>query len=123
MYRMVLGCSKETEAGVMRVLIGAVVGVLLMWLYQSKRVREEAERRLATAPESLRQAATSAKAVSADQMGRVVQAVEAAPVPQPIRDAFGRATMAARSTAEKLNVTPAASPAAATAVQDTPDGE
>src|SRR4051794_20911703 len=118
---MDLGCSNKTEAGVMRVLLGAVIGMLLMWLYQSKRVREEAERYMASAPESLRHAAASAKAVSTDQIGRVTQAVEAAPVPQPLRDAFGRATMAARSTAERLNGSPAADQGATVAVQEAPD--
>jgi hypothetical protein len=106
----------------MRVLLGAVVGILLMWLYQSRRVREEAERRLSSAPESLRQVASSAKAVSADQLGRVAQAVDAASVPQPIRDAFGRATMAARSTAEKLGGISVADHAATLSVQQLPDG-
>jgi len=93
-----------------------------MWLYQSRRVREEAERRLSSAPESLRQVASSAKAVSADQLGRVAQAVDAASVPQPIRDAFGRATMAARSTAEKLAGISVADHAATLSVQQLPDG-
>ena len=106
----------------MRVLLGAVVGILLMWLYQSRRVREEAERRLSSAPESLRQAASSAKTVSADQLGRVAQAVDAASVPQSLRDAFGRATMAARSTAEKLSGTAVADHAATLSVQQLPDG-
>lgn len=106
----------------MRVLLGAVVGILLMWAYQSKRVREEAQRRLATAPAPLRQAATSAKAASADQLERVAQAFDAAPVPQPLKGAVGRATTAARSTAEKLGGTPTASQAATPSVQDVPDG-
>ena len=106
----------------MRVLLGAVVGILLVWLYRSKRVREEAQRRLATVPEPLRHAATSARAASASQIERVAQAFEAAPVPQPLRDALGRATMAARSTAEKLGGTPVAGPAATLSVQELPDG-
>ena len=80
----------------MRVLLGAVVGILLAWLYQSKQVREEAQRRLSNVPEPLRHAATSARAASAAQVERVAQAFDAAPVPQPLRDALGRATMAAR---------------------------
>jgi hypothetical protein len=106
----------------MWVLLGAVVGAVLMWLYQSKSVREEAQRRLSAAPESLRQAATSAKEVSAGQIGRVAQAVDAVPVPQPLRDTFVRATLTARSTAEKLTGTPAADRAAAVSVQESPDG-
>ena len=89
----------------MWVLLGAVVGALLMWLYQSGRAREEAQRRLSAAPESLRQAATSVKTISADQFGRVAQTVSAAPVPLPVRDAVGRATTVARSTTEKLGGT------------------
>ena len=106
----------------MRVLLGAVVGILLMWLYRSKRVREEAQRRLSTAPEPLRQAATSARAASASQIERVAQAFEAAPVPQPLRDALGRATTAARSTAEKLGGTPAEGQVATLSIQELPDG-
>jgi hypothetical protein len=106
----------------MRVLLGAVVGILLIWLYRSKRVREEAQRRLATAPEPLRHAATSAKAASASQIERVAQAFEAAPVPQPVRDALGRATTAARSTAEKLGGTAAADETATLSIQELPDG-
>jgi hypothetical protein len=70
----------------------------------------------------LRQAATSAKAASASQLERVAQAVDAAPVPQPLRDALGRATTAARSTAERLGGTPVAGPAATLSVQELPDG-
>jgi hypothetical protein len=106
----------------MRFLLGAVVGMLLMWLYQSRRVREEAQRRMATAPEPLRQAATSAKAASAEQLERVAQAFDAASVPQPLKGAVGRATTAARSTAEKLGGTPTADQAATASVQEVPDG-
>jgi hypothetical protein len=106
----------------MRVLLGAVVGILVMWLYRSKRVREEAERRLATVPEPLRHAATSAKAASASQLERVAQAFEAAPVPQPVRDAVGRATTATRSTVAKLGGTPGAIQAATLSIQELPDG-
>ena len=110
----------------MRVLLGAVVGagigILLMWLYRSKRVREEAQRRLSTAPESFRQAATSARAASAAQIGRVAQAVDATAVSQPLRDTFARATIAARATAEKLGSTPAVGQTATLGVQETPDG-
>jgi hypothetical protein len=90
------------ETDIMQVILGAVVGIVVAWLYQSERVREEAQRRLATAPESWRQAATSAKGASAGQIERVAQAVDAAPVPQPMKETLGRATTAARSTAEKL---------------------
>ena len=90
-----------------RVVLGAVIGILLVWLYQSKRAREEAQRRWESAPESWRQAATSAKTVSADQFGRVVQAVDTASVPQGLKDALGRATTAARSTAGRLGGGPA----------------
>ena|SRR6187401_3474237 len=106
----------------MRVLLGAVVGMLLMWLYQSRRVREEAQRRLATAPEPLRQAATSAKAASAGQLERVAQAFDAASVPQPLKGAVGRATTAARSTAEKLGGSPTTDQAATASDQEVPDG-
>jgi hypothetical protein len=106
----------------MRVVLGAVVGILAMWLYRSKRVREEAQRRLSAVPEPLRQAATSAKATSADQLGRVAQAFEAAPVAQPLRDALGRATTAARSTAEKLGGNRGAGQAATLSIQELPDG-
>jgi hypothetical protein len=106
----------------MQVLLGAAVGILLVWLYRSRRVREEAQRRLSTAPEPLRQAATSARAASAGQLERVAQAFDATPVPQPLRDVLGRATTAARSTAEKLGGTPAAGPVATLSVQELPDG-
>ena len=108
----------------MWVLLGAVVGVLLMWLYQSGRAREEAQRRLSAAPESLRHAAASAKTISADQFGRVAHAVGAAPVPLPVRDAFGRATTVARSTAERLGGTlVGAGVATPTAGEETPGQE
>jgi hypothetical protein len=93
-----------------------------MWLYRSKRVREEAERRLATVPEPVRHAATAARAASAGQIERVAQAVDAAPVPQPLKETLGRATTAARSTAEKLGGTPMAGQAATLSVQELPDG-
>jgi hypothetical protein len=93
-----------------------------MWLYQSKRVREEAQRRLEAAPEPLRQAASSAKATSASQLERVAQAFDSAPVPQPLKGPLGFATTAARSTAEKLGGTVSAAPAATLTVEETPDG-
>jgi hypothetical protein len=77
---------------------------------------------MSTAPASFRQAATSARTASAGQIERVAQAVEAAPVPQPLRDALGRATMAARSTAGKLGGSPIAEQAATLSVQELPDG-
>jgi hypothetical protein len=104
----------------MWVILGAVFGGLLMWFYQSGRAREEAQRRLSAAPESLRQAATSARTISADQFGRVAHAVSAAPVPLPVRDALGRATTVARSTAERLGGTlVGAGAATTTASEDT----
>jgi hypothetical protein len=106
----------------MRVLLGAVVGILLVWLARSKRIRDEARRRLPTAPESLRQAATSAKVASAGQIGRVAQGVGAVPVPQPLRDTLGRAAVAFRSTVETLGGTPGAGHAATISVQALPDG-
>jgi hypothetical protein len=105
----------------MRVLLGAVIGFVLMWLYRSKRVREEAERRLATVPEPVRHAATAARAASAGQIERVAQAVDAAPVPETMKDALGRATAAARSTAEKLGGTPMAGQAATLSIRELPD--
>ena len=114
--------GRDPEASIVRVVLGAGIGILLMWLYQSKRVREEAQRRLSTAPESFRQAATSVRAASAGQIGRVAQAVDAAAVTQPLRDTFARATIAARATAEKLGSSPAVGQTATPGVQDTPDG-
>ena len=115
----------ELEASIMRMLLGiiagAVVGIVLMWLYRSERVRDEAQRRLSTAPESLRQAATSAKAVSAGQIERVTQAVDAASVYQPLRDTLVRATVAARSTAGKLGGTALADRNGTPSDQETPD--
>ena len=106
----------------MRVLLGAAVGILLVWLYRSKRVRDEAQRRLATAPEPLRQAATSAKAASAVQLERVAQAFDAAPVPLPLRETLSRATTAARSTAEKLGGMAGTGQTATISVQEVSDG-
>jgi hypothetical protein len=119
---MFLACSTGPEAGVMRVLLGVLFGMLLMWLYQSKRVREEAERGFAAAPESWRHAATSAKDVSASQIGRVAHAVEAVPVRQPLMDALSRASMAVRSTAEKPVDTPDENHAETIPVQQGADG-
>jgi hypothetical protein len=106
----------------LQVLLGAVVGILLVWLARSQHVREEARRRLPTVPESIRQAATSAKTASAGQLERVAQAFDATPISQPLRDTLGRATTAARSTAEKLVGASAAGHAAMIAVQELPNG-
>ena len=84
----------------MRVLLGVVFGILLVRLAQSPRVREDARRRLTTAPESLRQAATSAKAASAGQIERVARAVDATPLSQTLRDTLGRVKKAPPSTTE-----------------------
>jgi hypothetical protein len=105
----------------MRVLLGADVGFFVAWLSRSERVRDEARRRLSTTPESVRKAATSAKVASAGQVGRVAEAVDAAPFPQPLKDTLSRATMAARSAAEKLSGTTAGH-AATLSVQELPDG-
>jgi len=114
--------SAKPEASMVRLIIGAVVGMVLMWLYQSKRIREEAQRRLATAPEPIRHAATSARAASAGQIERVTHAFETASVPQPVKDALDRATTAARSTAGKLGVTTVTSRTATLSIQELPDG-
>lgn len=106
----------------MRVLLGAAVGILVAWLSRSERAREEARRRLSTAPESLRHAATSAAAASAGRVGRVAEAIDAAPVPQALKGPLSRATTAARSAAETLGGSAVAGDAATLSVQELPDG-
>lgn len=106
----------------MRVLLGAAVGILVAWLSRSERAREEARRRLPTAPESLRQAATSAAAASAGRVGRVAEAIDAAPVPQPLKGPLSRAATTARSAAEKLGGGMAAGHTATLSIQELPDG-
>ena len=114
--------STETEAEIMRVLLGAAVGMLVAWLSRSERAREEARRRLSTAPASLRHAATSAAAASAGRVGRVAEAVDAAPVPQPLKGPLSRAAMTARSAAERLGGGAVAGQMATLSVQELPDG-
>ena len=106
----------------MRVLLGAAVGMLVAWLSRSERAREEARRRLSTAPASLRHAATSAAAASAGRVGRVADAVDAAPVPQPLKGPLSRAAMTARSAAERLGGGTVAGQTATISVQELPDG-
>jgi hypothetical protein len=84
----------------MRVLLGVVVGIVLVRLAQSRRVREDARRRLTTAPETLRQAATSVKAASAGQTERMARAFDATPLSQTLKDTLRRARKAPRSTTE-----------------------
>ena len=106
----------------MRVLLGAAVAILVAWLSRSERAREETRRRLSAAPESLRQAATAAAVASAGRVRRVADAVDAAPVPEPLGGLFGRATTAARSAAEKLGGGATAAPTATLSIQELPDG-
>jgi hypothetical protein len=112
----------EAEASIMRVLLGAVIGILVVWLSRSGRARAAARRRLSTAPESSRRAATSATAASAGQIGRVATVVDAAPVPPPPKDTLGRATLASGSTAETLGGAAMAGHAATLSVRESPDG-
>jgi hypothetical protein len=84
----------------MRALLGLVIGMVLVRLALSPQVREDARRRLTTAPELLRHAATSAKAASAGQIERVAQAVDATPLAQTLRDRLGRVKKAPPPTTE-----------------------
>ena len=84
----------------MRALLGVVIGMVLVRLALSPQVREDARRRLTTAPDSFRQAATSAKAASAGQIERVARAVDAAPLSQTLKDTLGRVKKAPPSTTE-----------------------
>jgi hypothetical protein len=94
----------------MKFLLGVVVGSVAMWLYQSERVREEAQRRLSTAPATLQQARQSAVSATAAGAERVSEAIDGAPLPPQVRDAASRATSAVRTTAEGMGQRPDADP-------------
>lgn len=108
----------------MKVLVGAVAGLVAACLYRSERAREEARRRLSAAPASVRQATQSVASAAATRAERAVGAVDASDVPHPIKEAVRRGTMAVRVAAEKVGGTTPAAPArtAALYVQELHDG-
>jgi hypothetical protein len=108
----------------MKVVIGAAAGVLAAWLYRSQRAREEVRRRFSTAPEPVRRATQSVMSAAAGQAERAAAALDASPLPRPVKETVSRATTTVRAAAEKASDAMAAAPDAAATVyvQELPDG-
>jgi hypothetical protein len=97
----------------MKVLVAAAAGVLAAWVYRSERAREEARRRLATASGPLRQATQAVASAAAGRAERAAGAVDASPLPRPVKETARRATTAVRAAGEKLGGAMPAGPARA----------
>jgi hypothetical protein len=108
----------------MKTLVAAAAGALAAWLYRSRRAREEGRRRLATASGSLRQATQAAASAAAGRAERAAGAVDASPLPGPVKETARRATTAVRAAGEQLGGAMPAAPAqpAALYVQELRDG-
>jgi hypothetical protein len=86
----------------MKLLIGMVLGGLTVWLYMSERGRSELRRRFATAPESvehLRHTLASATAAGAQ---RISEAIDSAPLADPVKDTASEAAFNVWAAADKL---------------------
>jgi hypothetical protein len=74
----------------LRLMFGVVVGFVAGYLYGSERAREEARRRLASAPEPVRQVTE-----------RMSGAIAGAPVPDALKNTATRATAAIQTVTER----------------------
>ena len=108
----------------MKVLVAAAAGVLAAWVYRSERAREEARRRLATASGPLREATQAVASAAAGPAERAAGAIDASPLPRPVKETARRATTAVRAAGEKLGGAMPAAPTrtAVLYVQELRDG-
>ncbi len=83
----------------MRFILGMALGLGAGYLFGSERAREEARRRVANAPEPLRQATE-----------RVSGAIAGAPVPDSLKQTASRATASVQSAAERVAQSAAPAP-------------
>jgi hypothetical protein len=74
----------------MKLLLGVVAGALGMWLYLSEQVRQRAQQGLSAAPEPLQKAGQTVASAATSSAQRVAGAIEAAPLPDTVKNAAGR---------------------------------
>jgi hypothetical protein len=69
----------------LRLVFGLAIGFLAGYLYGSERARDEARRRLSTAPEPLRRATGTVASAAGGGAQRLAGAVAAAPAPAVVK--------------------------------------
>ncbi|MBV9322956.1 MAG: hypothetical protein JO352_04090 [Chloroflexi bacterium] len=84
----------------MKFVLGIIVGVAGLWLYRSDRARNEARRRLESAPERLQQLRPAAAAGISRGAQRLSEMIDAAPVPDRVKSAAGDAAFNTWAAAE-----------------------
>ena len=78
----------------LRLVVGIAIGFIGGYLYGSQRARDEARRRLAKAPEPVRQATE-----------RISGVIAGAPLPDAVKQAATRATAAFQTATDQASVT------------------
>ena len=84
----------------MKFTFGILIGAAGMWLYGSERARNEARRRLESAPERLQQLRPAAAAGISRGAQRLSEMIDASPVPDPVKSAAGDAAFNTWAAAE-----------------------
>lgn len=96
-----------------KMLMGMIVGALAAWLYTSERARNEVQRRLSVAPESVSQLQQTAASVAASGAQRVAEAIDSAPLPDRVKDTASGAAFNVWAAADQFGQSPSeAGPAA-----------
>ena len=85
----------------MKFVAGLMVGAALMWLYRSERGRN-ALQPLGTAPAWFRQAGQVAASGASSGAQRVSEMIDAAPIPDPVKNTAGNVAFNAWATAESI---------------------
>ena len=91
----------------MNVLFGVLVGLLAGWVYYSERVRSFAQQRLSAAPETLQQAGREAASAAAAGAQRASEAIDATPLPDPVKGPATEAAFNVWAAADELGQSPA----------------
>jgi hypothetical protein len=108
--RMVSREHVQVDTEGMKILFGALVGVLAAWVYSSERARELARQRLAAAPERLQHVQRLAASAAADSAQRASEALDAAPLPDQVKGAASEVAFNAWAVADQLGHASQAAP-------------
>lgn len=83
-------------------LLGTAAGFLASWMSSSARAREAARRRLSTLPQPVREAAHSAATAAGGGTQRLIEAIDSAPLPEPVKSFASSTAQSMQSAAQAV---------------------
>lgn len=86
----------------MQLLIGIILGAAAAWLYSSDRARARAQERLSTVPDTFGQMRQAVASAAAEGAQRVSEAIDSAPLPDPVKGPASAAAFSAWAAADQL---------------------